>query len=133
MSPAKPAGSSITRFPTGTRNCSVSTIFFSGVTEQAAYGAFTLATSATWQAGQYIKFTLGGGMTYAQSHLITAADVCTPNGNNTLAAAGPCVQNNNVQGVPNPDHRDIIDLPGHRFSVDDTTMINLWIMGTVMF
>jgi hypothetical protein len=38
-----------------------------------------------------------------------------------------------VQGVPNPDHRDIIDLPGHRFSVDDTTVVDLWVMGIVMF
>ena len=38
-----------------------------------------------------------------------------------------------VQGVPNPDHRDIIDLPGHRFSVDDTTIVDLYVMGIVMF
>jgi len=38
-----------------------------------------------------------------------------------------------VQGVPNPDHRDIIDLPGRRFSVDDTTVVDLWVMGIVMF
>jgi hypothetical protein len=108
-------------------------IFFSGVTEQAAYGSFTLSSSATWQTGPYIKFTLGAGFTYAQSHLITASDVCTPNGNTNPAAAGPCVQNGLVQGVPNPDHRDLIDLPGHRFSVDDTMIVDLYAMGVVMF
>jgi hypothetical protein len=110
-------------------------VFFSGITEQAAYGSFTLMSSATWQTGAYIKFTLGAGMTYAQSHLISAADVCTPNGNTSPQAAGPCVQPSTgaVQGVPNPDHRDIIDLPGHRFSVDDTLIVDLYAMGVVMF
>ncbi|HEX3345003.1 MAG TPA: hypothetical protein VHS09_10550 [Polyangiaceae bacterium] len=108
-------------------------VFFTGVTEQQAYGSFTLSSSATWQAGAYIKFTAGAGLTYAQSHLITAADVCTPNGNTNPGAAGPCVQNGLVQGVPNPDHRDIIDLPGHRFSIDDTLIVDLYAMGVVMF
>jgi hypothetical protein len=43
------------------------------------------------------------------------------------------VQNGLVQGVPNPDHRDLIDLPGHRFSVDDTMIVDLYAMGVVMF
>jgi hypothetical protein len=108
-------------------------VYFTGITEQEAYGSFTLSSSATWQTGAYIKFTLGAGLTYAQSHLITASDVCTPNGNTNPSAAGPCVQNGLVQGVPNPDHRDIIDLPGHRFSVDDTLIVDLYAMGVVMF
>ena len=108
-------------------------VYFTGITEAQAYGSFTLSTAATWQAGQYIKFTLGGAFTYAQSHLITAADVCTPNGNTNLGAAGGCVQGSTVQGVPNPDHRDLIDLPGHRFSIDDTTIVDLYLMGVVMF
>jgi hypothetical protein len=108
-------------------------VYFAGITEVAAYGSFTLSASTTWQAGQYIKFTLGGNFTYAQSHLITAADVCTPNGNTDPGQAGPCVHDNIVQGVPNPDHRDVIDLPGHRFSADDTTVVDLYAMGIVMF
>ena len=108
-------------------------VYFTGITEQQAYGSFTLSTSATWQAGQYIKFTAGGAFTYAQSHLITGADECTPNGNTSIGAAGPCVQGGVVEGVPNPDHRDIIDLPGHRFAVDDTTIVDLYLMGVVMF
>jgi hypothetical protein len=110
-------------------------VYFTGVTEQQAYGSFTLSAAATYQVGEYVKFTLGAGFTYAQSHLITAADVCTPNGNTTVGAAGPCIDQTTrvVQGVPNPDHRDIIDLPGHRFSVDDTTIVDLYAMGVVMF
>jgi len=110
-------------------------VYFTGITEQQAYGSFTVSASATFQANEYVKFVLGGGFTYAQSHLITAADVCTPNGNTTVGAAGPCIDRNTgqVQGVPNPDHRDLIDLPGHRFSIDDTTIVDLYAMGVLMF
>jgi hypothetical protein len=112
-------------------------VYFTGITEQQAYGSFMLSASATYHLNKYVKFKLGGAFTYAQSHLITAADVCTPNGNTSPAAAGPCIsqpsQGSQVQGVPNPDHHDIIDLPGHRFSVDDTTIVDLYATGIVMF
>src|SRR5262249_39761547 len=52
-------------------------VYFTGITEQQAYGSFTLSAAATYQVGEYVKFTLGAGFTYAQSHLITASDVCT--------------------------------------------------------
>ena len=55
-------------------------------------------------------------------------------------AAGPChgavnggVGPQPITGIPNPNHRDVIDLPGRRFSVDNTTIVNLWINGVVMF
>jgi hypothetical protein len=133
-----PNPAAYTAGPAGTpsvQDTNSESVYFTGITEVAAYGSFTVSAGATWQAGQYIKFTLGGGFTYAQSHLITAADVCTPNGNTSQAAAGPCLDQSTgqVQGVPNPDHRDIIDLPGHRFSVDDTTIVDLYAMGIVMF
>lgn len=110
-------------------------VFFTGITEAQAYGSFTLSGAATWQAGEYIKFSVGTAVTYAQPHLVTAADTCNPN-TSTPAAAGPCravFQGASIQGVPNPDHRDAIDLPGRRFSVDDTTVIDLWVQGVVMF
>jgi hypothetical protein len=110
-------------------------VFFSGITEGQAYGSFTLSGGATWQAGEYIKFSVGTAVTYAQPHLVTAADTCNPS-TSTNATAGPCrgvFQGASVQGVPNPDHRDSIDLPGRRFSVDDTTVIDLWVQGIVMF
>jgi hypothetical protein len=110
-------------------------VYFSGITEEQAYGSFKVSASATWQAGEYIKFTLGSALGYAQPHLVTAADTCNPNFTASADQAGPCTNpsNGSAQGVPNPDHRDIIDLPGHRFSVDDTTTVDLWVMGVVMF
>jgi hypothetical protein len=109
-------------------------VYFTGVTEQQAYGSFSVSAAATWQAGEYVKFTVGSTFTYAQPHLVTAADSCNPNILNA-DQAGPCRDSSTgqVAGVPNPDHRDVIDLPGHRFSVDDTTIIDLFVMGVVMF
>jgi hypothetical protein len=109
-------------------------VYFTGVTEQQAYGSLTLSAAATWQAGQYIKFTVGSALTYAQRHLVTAADSCNPNVLDA-AQAGPCLNGTTGQaaGVPNPDHHDVIDLPGHRFSIDDTTIVDLYVMGIVMF
>jgi hypothetical protein len=113
---------------------SVEKVYFTGITEQQAFGSFTVSASGTWQAGEYIKFTVGSALTYSQPHLVTAADTCNPS-SSAPEQSGPCrdVISQRVQGVPNPDHRDIIDLPGHRFSVDDTTVVDLWVMGIVMF
>jgi hypothetical protein len=125
-----------TRGPMGgsVANTNVDKVYFTGITEQQAFGSFTMSAAATWQAGEYIKFTVGSALTYAQPHLVTAADTCTPTGNNP-DTAGPCrnAVTGQIAGVPNPDHRDVIDLPGRRFSVDDTTIIDLWLMGVVMF
>jgi hypothetical protein len=113
-------------------------IYFTGVTEQQAYGSFQVSAAATYQVGEYIKFTLGTAFSYAQPHLVTAADVCNPSIMD-INQAGPCVTHDaftgqtTAQGVPNPDHHAIIDLPGHRFSVDDTTVVDLYLMGVVMF
>jgi hypothetical protein len=94
----------------------------------------------TMQAGQYVKFTGGVGLTYSQSHLVTAADACNPDlGNGDAGASGPCRAGavsgggGSVTGVPNPNHRPVIDLPGRRFSVDDTLLVDLWVSGVVMF
>jgi hypothetical protein len=110
---------------------------FTGITDQQAFGSVSFKGTATWQAGEYIKFVAGLGITFAQSHLITAADACNPNlGTPDIGAAGPCKAGSTLQsatGIPNPNHRDIIDLPGHRFSADDTTIVDLSISGVVMF
>lgn len=109
-------------------------VYFSGITEQQAFGSFSVSAAATWQAGEYIKFQVGSAFTYAQQHLVTSADTCNPNFGDQ-GTTGPCrnVISGGIQGVPNPDHRDAIDLPGHRFSVDGTTIVDLWVMGIVMF
>lgn len=117
-----------------------SKVYFNGITDQQAYGSFGGSVGVTLQAGRYTKFTGGLGLTYAQSHLITASDACNPDlGNGSAATSGPCragatsAGGGSTTGVPNPNHRAVIDLPGRRFSVDDTLLVDLWVSGVVMF
>jgi hypothetical protein len=117
-----------------------SKVYFTGITDQQAHGAFGGSMGATWQAAEYVKFTLGLGLTYVQSHLITAADACNPDfGTNDPGQSGPCRAGavssggGSATGIPNPNHRPVIDLPGRRFSADDTTIVDLWVSGVVMF
>jgi hypothetical protein len=36
-------------------------------------------------------------------------------------------------GIPNPNYRPTLDVPGNRFLSDDATIVDLWINGVVMF
>jgi hypothetical protein len=114
-------------------------VFFTGITDQQAFGSFGASAGVTWQAGEYVKFTGGLGLTYVQSHLITSADACNPDFKGDAGASGPCrtgaqtAGGGSTTGIPNPNHRQVIDLPGRRFSVDDTTIVDLWVSGVVMF
>jgi hypothetical protein len=120
-------------YPPGA-SANVGNAYFTGITDEQAYGSFSLSASATWRSGEYIKFTVGSAFSYAQPHFFTAAPQCLP-GNVDPNAAGPCVDpaSRAVRGVPNPEHRDILDLPGRRFFIDDTTIVDLWVASVVMF
>ena len=105
-------------------------VYFSGITDQQAYASVGAKFSTTLQVGEYVKFQVGAGLTYDQSHLITSSDACNPNFQSDPYAAGSCRTAGNpgqVTGIPNPNQRPAIDLPGHRFSSDDGTIIDLWI------
>lgn len=113
-------------------------VWFTGITDQKAYGSFKGSAGLTWQAGEFLKFSGGLSLEYAQSHVITGADPCNPNTDKTLGTSGPCRSNPStgqsvVTGIPNPNHRDTIDIPGRRFTVDDSLIVGLWINSTLMF
>lgn len=117
-----------------------SRVFFTGITDQQAHGSFGISGAATFQISERVKVNAGLGLTYVQSHLITAADACNPDfKSGDIGAAGPCrtgapnVGGGSATGIPNPNHRQVIDLPGRRFTVDDTTLVDLWLNGVVMF
>lgn len=113
-------------------------VFFRGITDQQGFGSFNANASVTWQAGEYVKFQVGGGFRFNQGHIVTAADSCNPDVSKDPATSGPCRVGDagtqqTITGVPNPNHRDVIDTPGRRFSVDNTMIETLWVSGTVMF
>jgi hypothetical protein len=116
------------------RDTTVPPVYFTGITDQSAYGAFNAQASVTWQAGEYVKFAVGGGVRLNESHVVTAADPCNPNVTATPDTSGPCRSTSGqVTGIPDPNFRAIIDTPGRRFSVDNTVIGNFNVSATVMF
>ena len=126
-------------YTTGAGNTSgvdktVPPVFFTGITDQAAYGAFSAAASVTWQAGEYVKFAVGGGVRFNEGHTVTAADPCNPGFTPNPGTAGPCrTTGGTLTGIPDPNYRAIIDTPGRRFSVDNTVIGMFNVSATVMF
>ncbi len=115
-------------------------IYFTGITDVAPYGTFQLSTSMTWQAGEYIKFQVGAGWTHEQSHYLSLDQPCNPDFKDDVGQSGPCktasklaVGGQTVTGIPNPNHRPTISLPGNRFLVDGSNLWDAWISGIVMF
>jgi hypothetical protein len=117
-----------------------SKINFTGVTDVEAHGIFGGQMAFVIQAGQYIKFNAGLGFTYVQAHLVSSSDACNPDLSDRPATqAGRCRNQSAsgsgdvVTGVPNPNHRPNIDLPGRRFRVTEDFIWDAWVSGTVMF
>jgi hypothetical protein len=113
-------------------------VYFTGLSDVQAHGAITASGSVTWQAGEYVKFQVGLGYTYVQSHFITMEQPCNPDFKNDPTKAGPCKsivsQTTSVTtGIPNPNYRAAINQVGNRFKVDDVSLVDLWFNGTVMF
>ncbi len=117
-------------------------VYFTGLTDVQQHGRYTFSTEFTWQAGEYVKFGLGGGYTLVQSHFLSFDQACNPEFNNEVGRTGPCRstrsdgaggQSISATGIPNPNYRAAINAPGRRFLVDDSHAIDAWINATVMF
>jgi hypothetical protein len=119
-------------------------VYMTGITDVQQHGIYTLSSQVTFQAGEYVKFRLGGAFTAEQGHIITLDQPCNPDFSNNSGASGPCRQvttttatsgtsPSSITGIPNPNYRAVIDAPGRRFRVDDTTQWDLWINAIVMF
>ena len=116
-------------------------VYFTGLTDVQAHGTFAAMGSVTWQAGEYVKFQMGLGYTYVQSHFITMDQPCNPDFKNDVGKSGPCKNTSGVTGqasssstgIPNPNYRPVINHVGRRFKVDDVGIVDLWVNGIVMF
>ena len=112
-------------------------VYATGLTDVAAYGTFTITTSAQFQAGEYVKFQIGGGYTYIQPHLITGDQPCNPNFSSNLDKSGPCQTSNGTTrtatGIPNPLYRAATDVVGRRFVMANANQWDLWAQAVVMF
>jgi hypothetical protein len=112
-------------------------VYFTGLTDVQQHGEYRFSVRATYQAGEYVKFNVGGGYSLIQGHIITFDQACNPNFSNNRDQAGPCrtgeAPNYTPTGIPNPNYRKVINDPGRRFKVDDVNGLDAWISATVMF
>jgi hypothetical protein len=116
-------------------------VYVTGLTDVQQYGTYTFSGQFTWQAGEFVKFNLGGGYTIVQGHLITFDQPCNPDFNDRVNESGPCraanttasAGNKSITGIPNPNYRPTINAPGRRFKVDDSHSFDAWLNATVMF
>ncbi|HSC86010.1 MAG TPA: hypothetical protein VLC09_02020 [Polyangiaceae bacterium] len=122
-------------------------VFFSGITGIQGHGDYDFRAQFTWQAGEYVKFDLGGTMRVIQAHDITFDQACTPTFPADATLAGPCkyqsgsTTNDNgdqvpewqALGAPNPNFRQVINEPGRRYKVDTSFGFGGFIRASVMF
>lgn len=91
---------------------------FTGTTGQQPYGRYTGYLAASFQAARFLRFQLGASVTYTTPYLMTATDPCNPNDNPPNNADGTPMNDLRAgcfHGLPDPQHRPVIDLPGQRF------------------
>ncbi|HTQ03274.1 MAG TPA: hypothetical protein VMI54_05435 [Polyangiaceae bacterium] len=113
-------------------------VYFTGLTDVQQHGEYVFSARATYQAGEYVKFNVGGGYQLIQGHFITFDQACNPAFSNSTAQMGPCRNGDQTtgytpSGIPNPNYRKVINDPGRRFKVDDVNGLDAWISATVMF
>jgi hypothetical protein len=114
-------------------------VYFTGLTDVQQYGTYNFSVSATYQAGEYVKFNGGASYTLTQGHFVTFDQACNPDIKGEEGASGPCHTGSaedgsaNATGIPNANYRRPINDPGHRFKVDDVNALDLWLSATVMF
>ncbi|HVW25333.1 MAG TPA: hypothetical protein VHC69_08170 [Polyangiaceae bacterium] len=112
-------------------------VYTTGITDVQQHGIYTLSAAFTFQAGEYIKFNVGTSYTLEQGHVITFDQPCNPDFHNDIGASGPCRGTSSsgavATGIPNPNYRAVIDSPGRRFRVDDSTIWDAWVNAIVMF
>jgi hypothetical protein len=110
-----------------------------GLTDVYAHGVYRGSVSATWQASEYVKFSLGGGYQFDQGHVITGDQPCNPGFKDDVGKSGPCHSGNDTTqsitatGIPNPNYRPAINVTGRRFYVDASNTWDIGLSGTVMF
>ena len=110
-----------------------------GLTDVYAHGVYRGSVSATWQASEYVKFSIGGGYQFDQGHVITGDQPCNPLFKSDVGKSGPCHSGNDTTqsisatGIPNPNYRPTINVTGRRFYVDASNTWDIGLSGTVMF
>ncbi len=96
----------------------------------AANGRLGGRLSLEMQAARYVRFQLGGGLYYTTGYLATFTDACNPN---VSPGVDDIRQGTCRNGIINPHHRSIIDLPGNRFRVESAFTLDFFARATAQF
>ncbi|UQA60378.1 hypothetical protein [Polyangium aurulentum] len=114
--------------------------YVTGLTDVQQYASIRGQASVTWQASEYVKFTVGFGFTHDQKHGITGDQPCNPTFKDSIERAGPCKSGNELSGetitatgIPNPNYRPTINAVGRRFYATDSDTFDIFASGVVMF
>lgn len=121
-------------------------INFTGITDVQQHGDYELKGQFSWQASRFVKFDLGGAWRLIQEHFITFDQACNPDVTAVAARSGPCKIDDTSSseaesgnrawisgGLPNPNHRKVINDPGQRFKVDASNGFRAWVRASVLF
>jgi hypothetical protein len=117
-------------------------VYFTGLTDVQQHGEYKLSAQFTWQAGEYVKFNVGGAWDIVQGHMITFDQGCNPDFKGDPTKSGPCKANVADEGepnawvaagIPNPANRKVINDPGRRFRVGTSQGFDAWVRASVLF
>ena len=92
-------------------------------------GIFGARLAIEMQAAKYVRFGFGADVAYQTPYLLTFADACNPD----PSSEDPRLTGRCDQGIINPHHRPVIDLPGQRFRMDGSWRIDFFATATAMF
>ncbi len=114
--------------------------YVTGLTDVQQYSTIRGQMAVTWQASEYVKFTVGFGYQHDQRHGITQDQPCNPNFKSDVTKSGPCKSGSELNGgiisatgIPNPNYRPVMNAVGRRFVVSDSNTLDVFASGTVMF
>ena len=85
---------------------------FNGLTDVQDHGEFGGTVALELQAARYVRFRVGLDLDFITSHFVSVADACNPR---VTPAAGDSRVGACLEGIINPHHRTVLDLPGNRF------------------
>lgn len=100
---------------------------FTGMTDIENYATFAGRLVLTIQAAKYVKFSAGVGFGHDTEHYVTFTDECNAG---QVDQPGDCQVSGDAY---NPMTREVIDAPGNRFRVMETTIFDVFLSVTAMF
>ncbi len=105
---------------------------FYGPTEIAPHLRYGGQLGLEVQAARYVRFALASSLQWVTAHAITGRAPCTGNASGADEArsdeGSAC-----TAGRVDPRSRAVLDAPGHRFSLRDQLLLNVYAQATAMF